>query len=369
MEMPAKTESWPRCSFDEIHEVVVAGEPLDELRQIADAVGQGRSRDELKYLTFLLLRSDRILDARHLLQLNPDDHFARALEAGLSRHLSAKIRAFEGPRPYLLWHHTPFDCEVTKNKLDFFNRHIEEEVTRFRVRRLRIVDIGCGDGSLILALVRSILSIHERLKIDLILCDPSNSMLEMAAKKCSRLPVSNVSITELQCGVEHLDEERLFSGESSAEFSVVIAGESIHHVSEEQKIKCHKLLLAACDLLLMAELEGNHDEPASDSVDLAFSVWSFYGALVHAVDESDLLPSAKWECVDRLILTEAISIIKNSRELRGDYHRTARQWQDLFKRVSADILEFRTVCITPKYPRLILSALRGSPSNRLLFGI
>lgn len=244
--------------------------------------------------------------------------------------------AFADPRPFAHFSSVP----VMKQPRERFITLCGRSMPRF-ARPLRIMDIGCGDGTLV---VRLLQEMQEAGKIqdvgEVLLIDPSPALLARAEEIVRRaFPGSAVKTANLT-----LQE---FSGKIDRGYDIALSSLAYHHMPVEEKRIHLERLKPWIDHLVLFELNANNDTPGLHSPELALSVYQAYGQTIDRVLAHEAPIEIALACVDRFLMTEIISFFTQPRGKRTDYHMLDSQWAELFDSTLGP--DFTCLCNTACY--------------------
>lgn len=215
-------------------------------------------------------------------------------------------------------------------------------------REVRLLDIGCGDGSLTRHIIASLLRRGLVLGIsDIDLVEPSAPMLSCAASDLSVLyPDMKINSHEvlIQEAFTHL----------SPETDIAIASLSCHHMPYQDKEILFRQIGEKIRHLLIFEIDANHDLPEKDSPELLVSIYQSYGRLITMLLSHPSPPGAGERCADYFLMAEVISLLTEERGVRRDYHMLKEQWNVLLGRsLGHDFtLKCDTTCYADPWIRL-----------------
>lgn len=227
--------------------------------------------------------------------------------------------AFEDPAPYIHFTGVPAMVSARKN----FMMDCPHSLPRFD-RPVRIMDIGCGDGGMLVMLLNHLLKTGTIGELEtVLLVDQSPNMIETAHR----------IISEAFPGVEVLtliDRIENVSDSIDSHFDIAFASLSYHHMTLEKKRIHLEKLKNRIDHFVLFELDANNDTPDVNTPELALSVYQSYGRLIDFVFAHDAPLDVAFQCVDNFLMTELVSIMTQPRGVRTDYHMLHAQWLDLF---------------------------------------
>jgi hypothetical protein len=265
--------------------------------------------------------------------------FNAYLNGFLERHqdrLEMPEQVFADPRPYVHFTTVPI---MQKSRALFLKQcgHTLPKINH----PFRLMDIGCGDGSLTAALLNHLEAAGKIEEIgEVVLLDPSPAMLGLAKETVGKA-VPSARIKTLNHRIEHV------AGKLNAPCDMALCSLSYHHMPYEQKITHLNELKAWMDHLVLFELDANNDFPELHAPELAMSIYQSYGRMIDFVFSHDAPIELAQACVDRFLMTEAVSLLTQRRGQRNDYHMLRTQWHGLFEQTLAP--EFLCLCDCPCY--------------------
>jgi len=256
------------------------------------------------------------------------ENMANAFMAAFLERHGGKMRMpaviFADPRPYIHFTGVP---AIRKSRENFMCQ-AAATLPRFS-RPLRIIDVGCGDGGLLILLLRHL---REEGRIDgigqIILSDASEGMLETARTRVSEaFPEAEVStmlgrIQDVSSDVPH-------------GIDIALMSLSYHHLPLEVKRIHLGTLGPRIDHFLLFEFNADHDTPELCSPELAVSVYQCYGRIIDDVFAHDAPVEIVQACVDNFLMAEVVSFFTQPRGVRNDYHMLRGQWNALFEETLA----------------------------------
>jgi SAM-dependent methyltransferase len=230
--------------------------------------------------------------------------------------------AFEDPRHFIHFASVPMMRESRAR----FLAHLSHTLPPSD-QPLRLMDIGCGDGSLTAAMIKSITESAKVQDIaEVLLVDPSPAMLTLA-KKTVTAAYPDITIltanTRIQDLSDHIDRR----------YDVAVSSLAYHHMPYEDKAIHLKRLKPWIDNFVLFELDANNDTPEYGSPDLSLSVYQSYGRIIDFIFSHDAPVDVAVSCVDRFLMAELVSILTEKRGVRTDYHMLSAQWHQLFRSV------------------------------------
>ena len=229
-------------------------------------------------------------------------------------------RAFDDPRHFIHFASVP----LMKEAREQFIVQCGHTLPSFH-ENLRIMDIGCGDGSLTVRLLRHLQDTGKAAEIEeILLIDPSPAMIRLA-EETVREAYPESKITTMSGQFQDV------SGAIDRHFDVAVSSLAYHHMPYEQKQMHLQHLKPWIDHFLLFELDANNDTPVLDSPDLALSVYQSYGRIIDFVFSHDAPVEVATGCVDCFLMTELVSLMTQPRRIRTEYHMLESQWNDLFQ--------------------------------------
>lgn len=189
---------------------------------------------------------------------------------------------------------------------------------------LTILDVGCGDGSLLVLLLKQLLKAGRIRQIRrAILVDSSAAMLDVAEAKLLQ------AFPDLIIDKRHGRIQEHAAGLPSG-IDVALLSLAYHHMPRNDKaIHLEELSGKVANVLLM-EMDGDNDTPELGSPELAVSVYQSYGPLIDSIFAHDAPIAVTQGCVDNFVMAEVISFLTQSRGIRNDYHMQRSQWAQIF---------------------------------------
>lgn len=244
------------------------------------------------------------------------------LSSFLERHggrLVQPVGIFSDPAPFIHFTTVPF----LKDAREIFIQNCGISLPRFS-HPLRIMDIGCGDGALIVTLLQHLREIGSAGDIgEIMLVDSSPAMCACAREKCAKaFPEAPVRVIQspIQEATRSIDSH----------YDVMLSSLAYHHMPREVKLEHLKALRPWTNHFILFEVDANNDTPGQFSPELALSVYQAYGRLIDSIFAHDAPIETAVLCVDNFIMLECISFFLHPRGKRTDYHMLHSQWHSLF---------------------------------------
>lgn len=238
--------------------------------------------------------------------------------------------AFADPAPYVHFTTVP---AIKSARLSFLRQC--GEVLPDLKRPFRVVDIGCGDGSLLADLLDHLQRSGRIDAVDeVLLVDASPAMIELARQTLGAR-TSPSAVKTITGRIQDV------AATIAGHYDLAVMSLCYHHMPREAKIRHLRELAGKADSFVLFEVDANHDLPERDSPELAVAVYQCYGRLIDAVFAHDAPIELANACVDRFLMTEAVSILTQPRGVRTDYHMLRSQWHEVFAAGLGDDFECR----------------------------
>ncbi|MDD1693217.1 MAG: class I SAM-dependent methyltransferase [Methanoregula sp.] len=264
----------------------------------------------------------------------------------LQRHNGALIRpavAFEDPRPYLHFAGVP----TMKQARSHLVRQFVHSLPAFD-KPVRIMDIGCGDGSLTANVLRHLVETGKADNIDeVLLVDSSPAMLDLAKKTISG-SIPGITITAENARIQDC------SASINRHYDIAMSSLAYHHMPVEDKRVHLARIRPWIDHFLLFEMDANNDTPELNSPELALSVYQSYGRIMDFVYAYDAPVDIVTDCIDSFLMTEVASLLTQPRGERTEYHMLRTQWHELFESCLAPEFSLRSdsTCYADEYMTL-----------------
>jgi len=189
---------------------------------------------------------------------------------------------------------------------------------------LTILDVGCGDGSLLVLLLKRLIAAGRIRKIDrAFLVDSSAAMLDCAAEKLKQ------AFPDIVVDKRHGRIQEQAAG-LPAGIDVALLSLAYHHMPWDEKAIHLRELSGRVGNVLLMEMDGDNDTPQLGSPELAVSVYQSYGPIIDAIFAHDAPIAVSQGCVDNFVMAEVISFLTQPRGKRNDYHMRRDQWAQIF---------------------------------------
>ncbi len=276
--------------------------------------------------------------------LEQDGIFSNAFIAGfMERHqqkLDAPALCFEDPAPYIHFTTTPQMKESRENFVEICSRSLPDFSSSFK-----IIDLGTGNGALLVMLLDKLLENGNITNIDeILLVDSSVGMLEVAQKNLSeKFPINKIKVIEakIQDAVSIID----------GHYDVALSSLAFHHMPYADKAVHLKKLKDKIDHFIIFELDADNDQHEVHSPELSLAVYQSYGRMIDFIFQHDAPLPITQTSVDNFLITEEISFMKDPHGVRTDYHMLRNQWQTLFDSVLGPEFSCRNLsdCLGDEY--------------------
>ena len=331
--------------IQKIHRAVHSDISIDRLMELCEEISQQIKDPDFSftYAGVILACQNRISEAIAFFERCPDRAFCRALAEYLleTGTFTPPTQAYQETSPYDVF-----------TKTNFYRSHLKATLEIFKDFAIQnpppsssptIVDIGTGNGVLISKIVNQLVQVYSLERIHLICIDQSPKMLAAASKCCQDSISIPVQITSIENLIQNLSQDQLSEIMRCSENIWFINGSfSLHHMPESMKIKAFKTLSKIQAKILLSEGHGNHDKPEKDSPELVASVSDFYGFFIEDIANSISSATEQKICIQEMMLTDAITMLKNDWEHRIDYQNLITEWEKI-----AEIAGFEVVKTTP----------------------
>ena len=280
------------------------------------------------YLGTTLLDDGRVEEATRWLQLGAEIEPIRAnayLLDYLERNngvLAAVQPSFSDPRPWAHFSSLPHLKSAREVLLSFCESSLPESEAP-----LRLMDIGCGNGALTVALMKRLLDSGRAPRIgEVLLMDPSHEMLAVAtAQVVEAFP--EVKVT----GVEGTLEAA--SSDLPKGYGLALCALSVHHMPYEQKTVHIGALCEAADNVVIFELGANRRHPRPVLSRACFLGLPDVRSVARVYLRATRSPDVQQACADIFVMSETVSLLTEPRGTRTEYHMRRKQWHELLESV------------------------------------
>ncbi len=236
------------------------------------------------------------------------------------REQSKPATAFEEPDPFV----QVSNARILRTAKSRFVSHVADTLSVFK-KPVRIMDIGCGDGSLTGQIIEN-LRFNKKISTvsELLLIEPSQKMLERAEERLKRLP----GLISIKPCNERIQKMAPYIKDH---YDIVICAISYHHMPYEEKCIHLQELAPFMSNILFLEMDAEHDKPEMNSPELALSVYLSYGRFIEDAISSPFVGAETYEAIDGFLLTEILSTLTEPRGVRTEYHMPKNRWIELLK--------------------------------------
>jgi hypothetical protein len=306
----------------------------------------------LTYAGILLASGQRISDAIRVLKLCVDRTFSTVLADYLveNQAFDPAAKAFQETTPYDVWTQTDLYKSQMAGTLNAIANFARKNPPPISNSRPTIVDIGSGNGILLVEIVKQLLTIHQLESIHIISIEQSPEMLTAAQKYCQESISIPIVFTPICCKIQEATTQQLATIEQHHPIWFINASLSLHHMPSEIKVPTMESISNLSAYCSISEAHYNHDLPEKDTPELIYSVTESYGFVIQDVLNSAASEIDKKLCINNFLLTEAINILKNDRENRGDYHALISEWEEIAARGNWDVIKTTPTVSLPERP-------------------
>ncbi|WP_041548043.1 SAM-dependent methyltransferase [Chamaesiphon minutus] len=329
--------------LNQIQQAVNDRADLDKIIELCKTIShQVKDRQfPLTYAGILLASAHRISEAISVLKLGVDRTFNQVLADYLieTQAFAPAATAFAETTPYDVWTQTDLyqsQMSGTLKAIANFARRTPPPAVNYHPT---IIDIGPGNGTLLIEIIKQLLALYPIESIHLILIEQSPEMLAAAQKYCQASLIIPITFTPICCRIQEIEPHQWAIIKEQQPIWFVNASLSLHHMPKEIKVPTMAMLANLSTYCLLSDAHYNHDLPEKDTPELIYSVTENYGFVIKDVLKSLASETDKKLCINNFLLTEAINIIKNDRPERGDYHTLIGEWQEIANRGQWEVIE------------------------------
>jgi SAM-dependent methyltransferase len=353
--------------LNKIRQAVNERASIDKIIELCQTISHQVTDKQLPltYAGILLASGQRIADSIRVLKLCVDRTFSAVLADYLleNQAFAPAAKAFQETTPYDVWTQTDlYESQMagTLNTIaNFARRNPPPEANPCPT----IIDIGCGNGILIVEIVKQLLTIYQLESIHIIAIEQSPEMLAATQKYCQESISIPVQFTPICGKIQEIAAHQWETIDRHHPIWFINASLSLHHLPREIKVPMMKILADRSTYCLISEAHYNHDLPEKDTPELVYSVTESYGFVIQDVLNSQASATDKKLCIDNFLLTEAINILKNDREDRGDYHALISEWEELAAQGSWAVVETIPTVSLPERPFAFTMELKPKVFN------
>jgi hypothetical protein len=346
-----------RADSEQLHQIrqaVNERDTIDRIIELCKTISHQVTDRQfpLTYAGILLASDHRISEAISVLKLGPDRTFDRVLANYLSetQAFTPASTAFQETTPYDVWTQTDLYGSQMAGTLDAIATFARKTPPPAANSCPSIIDIGPGNGTLLVEIVKQLLAIYPLESIHLILIEQSPAMLAAAQQYCQASIPIPITFTPICCRIQEISTQQLETIEAHHPLWFINASLSLHHMPKEIKVPTMATLANLSTYCLISDAHYNHDLPEKDTPELIYSVTANYGFVIKDVLNSRASETDKTLCINNFLLTEAINILKNDRQDRGDYHTMIAEWAEIADRGQWQVIETTTTVSLPERP-------------------
>jgi len=251
--------------------------------------------------------------------------FLRSFLERQNQRLIMPVVVFADPRPYVHFTTVPVIKEARKRFISCMGNSIDKFQKPFR-----IMDLGCGNGTLVVDLLKHWREIGKIADIEeILLVDSSPGMMELALRTVSDA-FPKVNVRTITSRIEHCVNQL------ATHYDVALSSLAYHHMPMETKKECLRQLRSRFDHFILFEIDANNDTPEFCSPELILSLYQSYGRLIDLVFAHDAPLDVACSCVDCFLMSEVVSFLIQPRGQRTDYHMLRSQWREVFETVPGE---------------------------------
>ncbi len=236
--------------------------------------------------------------------------------------LAKPATVFSDPRPFIHFTTVPLMTNARRT----FVLESARSLPVFE-KKIRFMDIGCGDGGLTVALLFRILEEKKAPGINEVLLIDSSPAMAALAEKTVRDAFPEISIRTWNGKIQDC------SGAVGESYDIAMSSLAYHHMPVEDKRVHLRRLKPWINHFLLFEMDADHDTPERHSPALALAVYQSYGRIFDCIYAHDAPVEVANECIDSFLMTEVASILSEPRGERSDYHMLKGQWRSLLDEV------------------------------------
>ena len=319
--------------LNKIRQAVTAQASIEKIIELCQIIAYQITDKQfsLTYAGILLAAQNRISDAIKILKLCPNRPFSAVLADYLLEHqtFNPAAKAFQETTPYDVWTQTDLYKSQMAETLAAIATFARKTPPPASNTCPTIIDIGSGNGILLVEIIKQLLALYQLESIQIISIEQSPEMIAATEKYCQASISIPILFTPICCKIQDITPQQLAIIKNHDPIWFINASLSLHHLPREIKSISMKMLAELSACCLISEANNNHDLPEKDTPELIYSVTENYGFIIQDILSSHISKTDQKLCINNFILTEAINILKNDREQRGDYHALISEWQEI----------------------------------------
>jgi hypothetical protein len=319
--------------LNKIRQAVTAQASIEKIIELCQTIADKITDKQfaLTYAGILVAAQDRISDAIKILKLCPDRPFSAVLADYLLEYqaFTPAAKAFQETTPYDVWTQTDLYKSQMAGTLAAIATFAKRTPPPASNTCPTIIDIGSGNGILLVEIIKQLLELYQLDSIQVISIEQSPGMLAATEEYCQASISIPILFTPICCRIQEITTQQLAIIKSHDPIWFINASLSLHHLPREIKSISMKMLAELSTCCLISEANNNHDVPEKDTPELIYSVTENYGFIIQDILSSSISKTDQKLCINNFILTEAINILRNDRQQRGDYHALISEWQEI----------------------------------------
>ncbi len=291
------------------------------------------------YAGLLLARHLRIADAMAMLHHAQDHAIIRFVIEFLEAHksLTPAAQLFQDPQIYNVHNQTPLYKEFLSNTLLAIQQFACANPPP-QGDSACIVDIGPGNGYLLVKIINALLEKYPLKNLTLILLEPSQNMLDCCVPYCRENIKIPIQFDLICAKMESLPCEEKLRVLTKRPIWFVNAAASLHHIPGETKGMVLKVLKEMSTQLLLSEFHGNLDRPDRDTPELIYAAFIHIAHSFESVLANQTIPA--WQRLALLrqyYLIEFLNIVAKPRLERLDFIAPDASWQKLIESIGGTV--------------------------------
>ncbi len=219
--------------------------------------------------------------------------------------------------------------------------------------RYSLTDIGTGDGVLLKEIIDMFYEKgYPYLKVTAI--DQNKDLLSLAMNEILNYKSSLNDLNIVHGNMFEIKYEKYFNND---DIKIINASSVLHELPRRDKITMLEKLKKYSDIIVICELESNHDIECVACIPLLLSTYNFYSALIHDTLESDIDRGMSKNYILNYLIKELFDINTKPYQDRVNYHMTKNQWLDIFRICEFDV-KIHEKSISNDKPKINVFVLR-----------